>query len=70
MEAYRTHGHKAAKINPLLPDKPVADTVPEINMLTDSVTGTLQTSGKKEHTHARASMTSQMGTDNLHLRNF
>lgn len=52
VEAYRAHGHKAAKINPLLPDKPVADGVPEINMLTDSVTGTLHTAGKNEHAHA------------------
>lgn len=51
VEAYRAHGHKAAKINPLLPDKPVADGVPEINM-TDSVTGTLHTAGKNEHAHA------------------
>uniref|UniRef100_A0A3P9MC65 2-oxoadipate dehydrogenase complex component E1 n=1 Tax=Oryzias latipes TaxID=8090 RepID=A0A3P9MC65_ORYLA len=54
VEAYRTHGHKAAKINPLLPDKPVADTVPEINMLTDSVTGTLQTSGLRHFGKSQA----------------
>uniref|UniRef100_A0A669DKJ7 2-oxoadipate dehydrogenase complex component E1 n=1 Tax=Oreochromis niloticus TaxID=8128 RepID=A0A669DKJ7_ORENI len=37
VEAYRAHGHKAAKINPLLPQKPVVDSVPEISMLTGSM---------------------------------
>ncbi|XP_038548109.1 probable 2-oxoglutarate dehydrogenase E1 component DHKTD1, mitochondrial [Micropterus salmoides] len=46
VEAYRAHGHKAAKINPLLPQKPVADTVPEIDMLTGTIRGKLNTSGK------------------------
>lgn len=46
VEAYRAHGHKAAKINPLLPDDPVEDSVPEINMLTGTVQGPLNTSGK------------------------
>lgn len=46
MEAYRTHGHKAAKINPLLPQKPVAGSVPEIDMLSGTITGQLKTSGK------------------------
>lgn len=46
VEAYRAHGHKAAKINPLLPQKPVADSVPEINMLSGTIRGQLNTSGK------------------------
>ncbi|RVE71631.1 hypothetical protein OJAV_G00053760 [Oryzias javanicus] len=54
VEAYRTHGHKAAKINPLLPDSPVADTVPEVNMLTDSVTGTLHTAGLRHFGKSQA----------------
>ncbi|XP_024137595.1 probable 2-oxoglutarate dehydrogenase E1 component DHKTD1, mitochondrial [Oryzias melastigma] len=54
VEAYRAHGHKAAKINPLLPDKPVADGVPEINMLTDSVTGTLHTAGLRHFGKSQA----------------
>lgn len=45
VEAYRAHGHKAAKINPLLPLEPVADSVPEISLLADTVRGTLNTSG-------------------------
>lgn len=45
VEAYRAHGHKAAKINPLLPQQPVAHSVPEINMLTGTITGPLNTSG-------------------------
>lgn len=46
VEAYRVHGHKAAKINPLLPEKPVTDNVPEITMLSSIVKGQLNTSGK------------------------
>lgn len=46
MEAYRAHGHKAAKINPLLPQKPVVDSVPEITMMSDMIKGRLNTSGK------------------------
>lgn len=45
VEAYRAHGHKAAKINPLLPQKPVADSVPEIDVLKETVRGQLNTSG-------------------------
>lgn len=45
VQAYRAHGHKAAKINPLLPQKPVADSVPEIDMLTGTIRGQLNTSG-------------------------
>lgn len=46
VEAYRSHGHKAAKINPLLPQKPVVDCVPEITGLSDVISGRLNTSGK------------------------
>lgn len=45
VEAYRAHGHKAAKINPLLPQKPVADSVPEIDILRGVIKGRLNTSG-------------------------
>lgn len=45
VEAYRGHGHKAARINPLLPDKPVLDSVPEIDMLNGIIQGPLNTSG-------------------------
>ncbi|XP_075945450.1 2-oxoadipate dehydrogenase complex component E1 [Anarhichas minor] len=56
VEAYRAHGHKAAKINPLLPEKPVADSVPEINMLTGTITGHLNTSGLQHFGKAEASV--------------
>ncbi|KAK2842480.1 hypothetical protein Q5P01_012680 [Channa striata] len=56
VDAYRAHGHKAAKINPLLPDKPVADSVPEIDMLTGTVTGHLNTSGLRHFGKAEASV--------------
>uniref|UniRef100_A0A673C7L9 2-oxoadipate dehydrogenase complex component E1 n=1 Tax=Sphaeramia orbicularis TaxID=375764 RepID=A0A673C7L9_9TELE len=56
VEAYRAHGHKAAKINPLLPLKPVADTVPEISMLTDTLRGQLNTSGLRHFGKAEASV--------------
>lgn len=46
VEAYRTHGHMAAKINPLLPQKPVVDGVPEIDMLVGNLRGTLNTTGE------------------------
>lgn len=45
VEAYRAHGHKAAKINPLLPEQPVVDSVPEIDTLAGTITGLLNTSG-------------------------
>lgn len=48
VEAYRAHGHKAAKINPLQPEQPVAASVPEINMLTGTMTGRLQTAGTRQ----------------------
>lgn len=49
VQAYRAHGHKAAKINPLLPEKPVADSVPEITSLGSIVKGRLNTSGKPDN---------------------
>uniref|UniRef100_A0A668A8D3 2-oxoadipate dehydrogenase complex component E1 n=1 Tax=Myripristis murdjan TaxID=586833 RepID=A0A668A8D3_9TELE len=56
VEAYRTHGHKLAKINPLLPQKPVVDIVPEISMLTDTLKGRLNTSGLQHFGKAEASV--------------
>uniref|UniRef100_A0A669C9T0 2-oxoadipate dehydrogenase complex component E1 n=1 Tax=Oreochromis niloticus TaxID=8128 RepID=A0A669C9T0_ORENI len=56
VEAYRAHGHKAAKINPLLPQKPVVDSVPEISMLTGSMSGQLNTSGLRHFGKAQASV--------------
>ncbi|CAK6961646.1 -oxoadipate dehydrogenase complex component E1 [Scomber scombrus] len=56
VQAYRAHGHKAAKINPLLPQKPVADSVPEINMLTGTIRGQLNTSGLRHFGKTEASM--------------
>ncbi|KAM4733569.1 2-oxoadipate dehydrogenase complex component E1 [Anableps anableps] len=56
VEAYRTHGHKAAKINPLLPQQPVVDSVPEIDMLAGTVSGTLNTSGLRHFGKAQGSM--------------
>ncbi|XP_018540031.2 LOW QUALITY PROTEIN: 2-oxoadipate dehydrogenase complex component E1 [Lates calcarifer] len=56
VEAYRAHGHKAAKINPLLPDKPVADSVPEISMLTGTIRGQLNTSALQHFGKAEASV--------------
>ncbi|KAM6937212.1 2-oxoadipate dehydrogenase complex component E1 [Xenentodon cancila] len=54
VEAYRAHGHKAAKINPLLPHEPVVDGVPEINMLTDTMAGMFNTSGLRHFGKAQA----------------
>lgn len=48
VEAYRAHGHKAAKINPLLPDSPVLETVPEISLLNGALQGPLRTNGKHQ----------------------
>uniref|UniRef100_A0A8C4ILY8 2-oxoadipate dehydrogenase complex component E1 n=1 Tax=Dicentrarchus labrax TaxID=13489 RepID=A0A8C4ILY8_DICLA len=56
VEAYRAHGHKAAKINPLLPQKPVADSVPEIDVLRGTLTGQLNTSGLRHFGKAEASV--------------
>ncbi|XP_061630414.1 2-oxoadipate dehydrogenase complex component E1 isoform X1 [Phyllopteryx taeniolatus] len=55
VEAYRTHGHKLAKINPLLPQNPVVDRVPEISMLTGTLSGRLNTSGLRHLGKAEAS---------------
>ncbi|XP_075064744.1 2-oxoadipate dehydrogenase complex component E1 [Mixophyes fleayi] len=43
--AYREHGHKAAKINPLFPDQPVMDMVPEIQVLAETLHGPFCTAG-------------------------
>ncbi|XP_063782948.1 2-oxoadipate dehydrogenase complex component E1 isoform X2 [Pseudophryne corroboree] len=43
--AYQEHGHKAAKINPLFPGKPVVDMVPEIQKLTETLHGPFSTAG-------------------------
>ncbi|KAM9352617.1 2-oxoadipate dehydrogenase complex component E1 [Symphorus nematophorus] len=56
VEAYRAHGHKYAKINPLLPQKPVDDSVPEINTLSGNLTGQLNTSGLRHFGKAEASV--------------
>ncbi|CAL1595005.1 unnamed protein product [Knipowitschia caucasica] len=56
VEAYRAHGHKAAKINPLLPDKPVLDDIPEISSLAGSITGYLHTSGLRHFGKSEASV--------------
>lgn len=45
VEAYRAHGHKVAKINPLLPKAPVLENVPEISILHGTVQGPLNTTG-------------------------
>ncbi|XP_072528397.1 2-oxoadipate dehydrogenase complex component E1 [Salminus brasiliensis] len=54
VEAYRTHGHKAAKINPLLPHSPVSEKVPEISLLNGTVQGVLNTTGLKHFGKAKA----------------
>lgn len=56
VEAYRAHGHKAAKINPLLPQKPVLDEIPEISTLAGAITGHLNTSGLRHFGKAEASV--------------
>lgn len=56
VEAYRAHGHKAAKINPLLPQKPVVDHIPEISSLAGAVTGQLNTSGLRHFGKSEASV--------------
>uniref|UniRef100_A0A4W4FK09 2-oxoadipate dehydrogenase complex component E1 n=1 Tax=Electrophorus electricus TaxID=8005 RepID=A0A4W4FK09_ELEEL len=54
-EAYRTHGHKAAKINPLLPYTPVMEKVPEITLLNGTLQGLLNTSALRHFGKAEAS---------------
>lgn len=56
VEAYREHGHKYAKINPLLPQKPVLDSVPEIDMLSGTISGQVNTSGLRNFGKAEASV--------------
>ncbi|KAJ8002641.1 hypothetical protein DPEC_G00161000 [Dallia pectoralis] len=56
VEAYRTHGHKAAKINPLLSEQPVVDNVPEINILTGVLRGPFNTSGLRHFGKPEASV--------------
>ncbi|KAL2093545.1 hypothetical protein ACEWY4_010857 [Coilia grayii] len=56
VEAYRAHGHKAAKINPLLPESPVLETVPEISALNGSLQGPLRTSGLRHFGKTEASL--------------
>ncbi|XP_019934818.1 2-oxoadipate dehydrogenase complex component E1 [Paralichthys olivaceus] len=53
VDSYRAHGHKAAKINPLLP---VSESVPEINILSSTLTGQLNTSGLRHFGKAEASL--------------
>ncbi|XP_056596526.1 2-oxoadipate dehydrogenase complex component E1 [Triplophysa dalaica] len=55
VEAYRAHGHKAAKINPLLPNAPVLENVPEISLLHGTVPGTLNTTGLRHFGKSEAS---------------
>uniref|UniRef100_A0A8C1USJ6 2-oxoadipate dehydrogenase complex component E1 n=1 Tax=Cyprinus carpio TaxID=7962 RepID=A0A8C1USJ6_CYPCA len=54
VEAYRAHGHKVAKINPLLPQTPVQDSVPEIGLLNGAVHGVLNTTGLRHFGKAEA----------------
>uniref|UniRef100_H3DF05 2-oxoadipate dehydrogenase complex component E1 n=1 Tax=Tetraodon nigroviridis TaxID=99883 RepID=H3DF05_TETNG len=56
VQAYRAHGHKAAKINPLLPETPVTDGVPEIAVLDSLITGRLNTSDLPHFGKAEASV--------------
>ncbi|XP_056307687.1 2-oxoadipate dehydrogenase complex component E1 [Danio aesculapii] len=54
VEAYRAHGHKVAKINPLLPQIPVLESVPEISLLNGAVSGVLNTTGLRHFGKAEA----------------
>ncbi|XP_061106928.1 2-oxoadipate dehydrogenase complex component E1 [Conger conger] len=56
VEAYRAHGHKAAKINPLFPDKAVMDMVPEISVLSGALQGPFNTSGLNHFGKVEASL--------------
>lgn len=56
VEAYRVHGHKAAKINPLLPETPVMDNIPEISTLAGTIKGQLNTSGLRHFGKPEASV--------------
>ncbi|XP_062849359.1 2-oxoadipate dehydrogenase complex component E1 [Trichomycterus rosablanca] len=55
VEAYRAHGHKAAKINPLMPDAPLMEKVPEIDLLYSSLPKSLITAGLRHFGKAEAS---------------
>ncbi|XP_016322301.1 probable 2-oxoglutarate dehydrogenase E1 component DHKTD1, mitochondrial [Sinocyclocheilus anshuiensis] len=54
VEAYRAHGHKVAQINPLLPQTPVLDSVPEIGLLNGAVHGVLNTTRLRHFGKAEA----------------
>lgn len=56
VEAYRAHGHKAAKINPLLPQTPILANIPEISTLSGAITGQLNTSGLRHFGKSEASV--------------
>lgn len=56
VEAYRAHGHKAAKINPLFPEKAVMDAVPEISILNGTLQGPFNTGGLNHFGKAEASL--------------
>ncbi|MGH0136908.1 UNVERIFIED_CONTAM: hypothetical protein FKN15_036750 [Acipenser sinensis] len=45
VEAYRAHGHKAAKVNPLFTREAAVDVVPEVQILTEVIHGPFNTSG-------------------------
>lgn len=45
LTAYREHGHKAAKINPLFTGQAVMDMVPEIQVVTEILHGPFRTAG-------------------------
>ncbi|MGH0165811.1 UNVERIFIED_CONTAM: hypothetical protein FKN15_051067 [Acipenser sinensis] len=45
VEAYRAHGHKAAKVNPLFTGEAAMDVVPEVQTLTEVIHGPFNTSG-------------------------
>uniref|UniRef100_A0A8C1Y9V6 2-oxoadipate dehydrogenase complex component E1 n=1 Tax=Cyprinus carpio TaxID=7962 RepID=A0A8C1Y9V6_CYPCA len=54
VESYRAHGHKVAQINPLLPQTPVLDRVPEFSLLNGVVHGVLNTTGLRHFGKVKA----------------
>ncbi|XP_069483890.1 2-oxoadipate dehydrogenase complex component E1 [Ambystoma mexicanum] len=54
--AYREHGHKAAKINPLFAGQAVMDMVPEVQALTETLHGPFQTTGLLDMAKEEASL--------------
>lgn len=46
LAAFRQHGHKAAKINPLFAGQAIVDAVPEIQALTEVLRGPFDTTGR------------------------